>query len=400
MSGNIKVESTTDSAEEVAAAAGLEIAKTVDSTPAADKGTGNTPAPNRSESGDGSGPSEEGNEPEAQDSAQATEDQEDNETEDTQDEDENQDDNQDQDAEQVVAAKGKGGFQKRINKLTKEKSLLEVEVINRDRQMLTLQQQLAEIQRQQAAAQAATQTAAAKKDEGKDGKAADAKPADASTLRARPKVGDFKTYEDYLDDMGKWSDEAYTHATTVAEAKAAERITAEVAKVKEEFKAEEATRRQKAELATVETNFRNDCATKGPSEFADWNERMSAAANLHISDVQHSVMLTHPSGYRLAYWYVSNPQESARIAGLPEGQQLLELGQVLATLSSKAKPATAKANGNGQAAATSTTKASTAPKPVKPAGSGRPAKRAYTEKDIENMPYSQYKQLREQGHIR
>ena len=394
MSGNITVESTTDTAEEVAAAAGLEPVAASASTPAADKPA--TTAAGRSESGDGSGPSEEGNEPEAQDSAQAIEDQEQEDIDAT--EDENQDDTEDEtpgDDQTAVAAKGKGGFQKRINKLTKEKSLLEVEVINRDRQMLTLQQQLAEIQRQQQAS-----AAQAKKDEGKDGKAADAKPADASTLRARPKVGDFKTYEDYLDDMGKWSDEAYTHATTVAEAKAAERITAEVAKVKEEFKAEEATRRQKAELATVETNFRNDCATKGPSEFADWNERMSAAANLHISDVQHSVMLTHPSGYRLAYWYVSNPQESARIAGLPEGQQLLELGQVLATLSSKAKPAAAKANGNGQAAATSTTKASTAPKPVKPAGSGRPAKRAYTEKDIENMPYSQYKQLREQGHIR
>lgn len=378
---SITVSSTTDTPADVALAAGLE-----PTIPAADANSNanvkdvDTGADALPESGDGSGPSEKQDDAE-DDSAQADH----SEPSDNADDDNDNDDN---DAEAVDSEgkpiKGKGGFQKRIDRATRKIAAVEAARLQTEQQNLELKLRLADLERR---------ISTAPKPDAKP----DAKP-EPPTLGPPPVAKDFNTYEEFLNAMGAYAAKGVEHATTVAESKAAAKVAEEVAKVRAEFEARESQRTQQSQADQVYANFNAKVESEAKPVYKDWDTVVANNQSLRISETQRAVMLTHEKGHHLAYWFGKNPTETARIAALPEGMQLLELGQILPNLG-KAKSKPTVGADNGASSTPTTPKVTTAPKPIKPIGSAKPAKRAYTAKDIENMSYQQYKQLRNDGVI-
>lgn len=387
---SITVTSTTDTPDQVAAAVGLDVEPTPAKLPAANansnpsKGSpdAETGADASSESGDGSGPSENQDDVE-DDSTQA----------DHSDPNENSDDDTDDDTDDPAVdsdgkpIKGKGGFQKRIDRATRKIAAAEAEKLQLAREKFELQQRLANLERQ-------ISTQPKPKEE--------VKKDELPVLGPPPKDTDYQTYGEFLNAMSAYSQKGVEHATTVAEAKAAAKVVEEVAKIRAEFEARENQRAYQDQASQIAANFAAKVQTEAKPIYKDWDTVVANNHNLRISDTQRTVMLNHEKGHHLAYWYGKHPAETARIAALPEGMQLLELGQILPTLGkAKSKAIIPAADADSSTTLTiPNPKATSAPKPVKPIGSARPAKRAYTAKDIENMPYQQYKELRANGTIK
>lgn len=185
----------------------------------------------------------------------------------------------------------KGGYQRKIEKLAREKEELAA-------RLTALEAKLA-----------GNQPATGDAPEAKTPAAADA---------GKPVPENFDTYEEYVDKLTDWKiEQRETARTATAEASAAQERAAEIGK---QWQAKQAE------------------ARKDP-EMPDFDE--VTRADIPITAPMSTLMLESPKGARLAYWLGTHPEETARIAALHPTAAAAELGGILKDLpdvSSKHKP--------------------------------------------------------------
>ena len=186
-------------------------------------------------------------------------------------------------ADEEAKPKGKGGFQKRIDKLTQ--------------QVRTLQEQLASKETVKPAEET--------------------KP--AVTTQGKPRLEDFSTYEDYTEALTEW------------------KMDLKLAKLQED----QAKQRQQkeAESKTLTWNQRVESAR---SKYEDFDE-VALDPDIPVSAAMAEVIQDSEAGPDLAYFLGQNPVEAARIATLSPIAAARELGKIEAKLTpapdTKPKPA-------------------------------------------------------------
>lgn len=278
--------------------------------------------------------------------------------------------------------KQKTGINKRFSKLTTERDTWQREAERLHQENLALKQP--------------------KKEDAKPDVKADEEA--GAGFRAAPDVDDtdpktgqpkYATYNDFLKDLTKWSQEGIVHATTKAQKDAAKLIAEKVDEFKTNFTREsEAQSVQQREAA--EWNARQD-VFKAAHE--DYDAVVTNNTDLMITPTILHVMRTHPKGAEFAYWLGKNPDRTGEIASMSPTNQLLAVGPIIETLG--AKPATkpnANTNGNGNGSAV---KKSNAPKPARVAGSNGTSKvHSSSYRTAENMSYREYKEAREAGRVK
>lgn len=338
------------------------------------------------ESGDGSGPSgkddETGEQPESQATGDTQEAKEGSESSEGK-ESESDGEQEKIDVAAHTRAKPKSGIEKRIDRLTAEKRSLEAELQRQHGESLRMSARLADLEKA---------SKVQDKQDKSDGK-------DVQPLRSRPSFdsGKYDSYEAFLEDSSKWIEEAHQHARTSAQREMAveldKRVTEAMGKL--EQKQTEQVQRVQAEKLRADFNTRAD---EGRKLYSDYDDVVTNNDTIQLSDTQRRLFITHAKGHHLGYWFGSNPDETARIAALPEQEQLLELGTVIASLG--------KATGNGAvskstatSATSSTIRPSKAAKPPKPVGA-KTTGAVKTYDHYEKASYRDYVQARRAGNLK
>lgn len=134
----------------------------------------------------------------------------------------------------------------------------------------------------------------------------------AQPAAGKPDPGKFDTYEAYVEALTTWS------AKSIIDSHEAQRATAEAAR-----KNAEAWDAGKAALV---------------AEHADYDEVIAGAAAMPISRVMHDAIGT--VGPRLAYYFATHPDETARIEKLAPMEALFEIGAIKAGFAQPAAAAT------------------------------------------------------------
>ncbi len=408
----IRLTSTSDTPEQIEEALGVEStrgdslaaggatviadknAKPLESKPAGDKGaaSGKSTPTATTKTGAASGPakpttnSDDSEEPEADDaeptagaadedeSANSSEhDGEQPSAEGEEDEDEQSADDEDETGaagdETAKPVKGKGGFQKRIDRLTKQLG-------EERRQREALMQRFLQPTPQPVA----------------QPKAEPPKP-ETPKLRDMPSLaaGKYETYAEFLEDMTKYSVEL----AEAGKAEMAGKITEAVAKAKSEWTAEQQTREQQRQAI----EFENSRLASVRSDHKDYDAVIEANSHVIIGDTLTNVAQSHPRGKHLLYWCATNPAKLEQLLRLSPQDQIIAVSPLLVpnnpvTAKPAAKPAAS--NGNGQ---TVKPRTKTPIKVMKPLGGGSKAG-GPTAVDVDNMPYRQYKELRDKGLVK
>jgi hypothetical protein len=192
------------------------------------------------------------------------------------------DQEQDEEGERKPRAKGKGGFQRRIDRLTRE-------LHERDQRLDEMQRRLAG---EKPAAQPQSTT-----------------PAD------KPKLETFQTYEEYVEAVTDWKLES--------------RIRREQAAVAEW------QQREQQRAATETWNERVAAAKK---TLPDFDDVMEEGSDLPITPALQQTILESELGPQLAYHLAQNPQEVARLSKLSPIATAREIGRLEAKLSADSAP--------------------------------------------------------------
>jgi hypothetical protein len=242
---------------------------------------------------------------------------------------------EDQEHEQQQPKK-KGGFQKRIDKLTREKAELE--------------------------ARLAGQTPAAKPAE-----VAKPEPVKAAET-GKPESRNFETYEGYVEALTDWKLEQ----KDVAKAKAAADVEA-------------------AKTAKSNADKWNEQLKDARSRYDDFDE--IALADVPISEAVHNAIVTTEHGADLAYFLGQNPAERERINKLAPVAATLALGRIMASIEAEAS---ASDDATDETPVDKKPKVSAAPPPIRPLGS----KSATAGKRIDDMTSDEFRKARESGKIR
>lgn len=235
------------------------------------------------------------------------------------------------DTEDPGKQKKKGGFQKRIDKLTKQKSLAEQERDHWKEQAMKAGTKPAEEQAKPVETKAETPS--------KNGK---------------PDPNKFDTVGDYMEALSDWKYEERTKA-------------AEQAKKLAETKTE-----QEKTVAKFQEKIKEFQKTA-----TDMQEVLEAVDHIPLSPALQDVFLQSENGHQLMYELAKEPEEYERISKLPASAQYREMGKREARLSM---------NSSAEVVAPKTTKA---PPPVKPiSGKGT----VVSTKDPGDMSYQEYKE--------
>lgn len=207
-----------------------------------------------------------------------------------------------------------GGFQKRINELTRERA--------------ELQRRLEELE------------GSGQKSADASGKS-DAKTATAPVRPVAPKAEEFDTWEsyetarlEYVERLSDWKLDQQMRARTEAEKKAAEE--------------REQQSRDQQRAATFAERVKAVQA-----RYPDF-EQVAYSEAVPMSEAMRDVIVDSEQGPELAYWLGKNPEEAARIAQLPPLAAARELGRVEARL------------GGGATSPAKQPKATSAPEPIRP----------------------------------
>ncbi len=184
--------------------------------------------------------------------------------------------------------KGKGGFQKRIDRLTRSNYELQT----------ALQQALGATGGQPAARQQEPE----------------------QTTVQRPRAEQFDDYDAYVEALADWKTDQKLDQRIAMEHKALERY------------------QQQQQDENLTRTFQ-ERAKAAASKYADFAE-IAFSEDVPVSDAMRSVILDSESGPDLAYWLGSNPKEAERIAQLPPIAAARELGRLEATLAAPAQPKT------------------------------------------------------------
>ena len=381
--------STTDTLEQVEAAAGLD--------PAASADTPENGAKTSSESGDGSGPSSDAaGKPKPTPATKVSGESNDKDKNDKNNDEPEIDETDDEDGDEAAAAgadavaaaakpKGKGGFQKRIDKLSGRNAQLEDELRQAHQNLMEVNRRLAE------GIKPAPVTAAAKVEAANT----------PTTLRARPNPDDpkYTTYNEYLKDNGDWTQEAIDFNKAEATRAAVEAVE----KFKTDSAAERTKTEQKAAIDKINEGWlkaQDDARAINPDFDTVFTNNTDPRAVAAIqSPVIRRIMFTHPLGGHLAYWLGSNVDRFVSISQLSPDAQLLELGKVISGIETQLE--TGK-GGGGVKASTSTpvVKKSGAPRPARTAsgkasgGNGR-----LSVSQAGSMSFSEYKASRQAGKL-
>ncbi len=189
----------------------------------------------------------------------------------------------------------KGGFQRRIDNLTRDKRELE-------ERLSRLESRLA----------GDDKTPAESGTAGDEGKGEEGSKESGDTGK-KPSPEDFDTYEEFTEALLDWKDQQRQVARQEGEARA------------------EAERRQAA-------------------VFQSWSQRMDAARQAHddfdeivdqdipVTQAMQQAMLDSEQGAELAYYLGSKPEEAERIAKLSPVAQIRELGKLEVALSGGSSP--------------------------------------------------------------
>lgn len=235
--------------------------------------------------------------------------------------------------EERQAKSGKDGFQKRIDKLTKDRA--------ESRRERDYWRDLA-LKGQTPPAQPKAQEPEKK----------------AAPTDGRPNKDDFKTHEEYQDALIDWK--AEQKAESIIDKKLSQRD----AKQKEDQLKSEMDRTKKAHLDRVEA-FRKD--------HEDWSEVLSEINDFRLSASLERALVESENGPELMYEFGKNPAELERINALEPSAQARALGRFEASLT-KAQPVGKEAATEVEAKAAAESakpkpKISKAPTPIKPVGS-------------------------------
>lgn len=261
------------------------------------------------------------------------------------------------DEDKPKPTKGKGGFQKRIDKLTADNHRLQQDNLRRQQELLDLQV-----------------------------RSAKTAPPESDELGPEPKMGDFQTIEDFLK-----ADRSYQRkAISLVEAKATKAAQAEAEKIRTEF----ATRQAEADQARIgQAHLQREAEAR--TIYKDFDQVMDDAY-VEVSRTVIDAIQNHPMGAHLEYQIAKNPEIADRLNALPERQQLLELGSIIAKLN---PPKSATGQTKAQADSAPKRKASKAPKPIEPTAGSK----ATTVKDMDywsKASYQEYKEARNSGRLK
>lgn len=186
--------------------------------------------------------------------------------------------------------KKKGGYQKKINKLTKQKARLKEELAEANRRA----------------------------EEAEEKAAAPAEP-----TRPKPKEDDFDSFADYTEALVDWKDEQKEVAREAKATKKAQQKEADAARLEDEDK-----------FAELVEDFKEDHDDYDEICFDD---------DLPISPVMIEAIIGSDMGPQILYHLGNNPKEAARIAKLRPIGQIREIGKLEGKLSPPTKNTQTKA---------------------------------------------------------
>jgi hypothetical protein len=199
-------------------------------------------------------------------------------------------------------------------------------------------------------------------------------PSDARATAAKPKVEDFQTYEDFVEALADW--------------KADQKATARAGEVKKEIDDRLAAERQ-ADVDQATARAQQQILTSYAArvdEFRKTHPDLNAALEQVDSDeyvvppMMRAHILQSDIGPALQYHLAKNPDDFRRIAALPPGPMLVQLGKLEARLD--------VATPGPTSAAAPVTRATP---PIKPVGGSATASTV----PLDELPYQDYKKRRE-----
>ena len=161
---------------------------------------------------------------------------------------------------------------------------------------------------------------------------ADAKPTRDPN---EPQESQFERYEDYIEARADYR--AGKRAEEVAIAKATEMVA-------ERFAAEQQRRSEEAAYRATQDVLAKHASRieQALTQHADFETVMDEAADVHVSAAMEDAIVHSEIGHEMMYYFGKNPAEAQRIARLPAGMALMEMGKLEARLS--AAPPTAPAS--------------------------------------------------------
>lgn len=179
------------------------------------------------------------------------------------------------------------------------------------------------------------------------GKSADAAPVPA-TDGAKPKLDDFKTYEDYIEALTDWK--IAQKAAVISEAQTQDVVAARYA--------------QQAELSR--------------KAHPDWDEAFAESGDIEIHPEVQQTIVEHDNGSEVAYYLAKNPELAQDLARMPLRRQIAEIGRISAVLERSEAPAPVKPR-------------TAAPAPITPVSGGSTT----TQVDPSKMSMKEYRAYRE-----
>lgn len=188
-----------------------------------------------------------------------------------------------------------------------------------------------------------------------------AKPHQADA-KDKPQPGTFETHVEYSEALARWTAKQELDA----------------------YKREQADLADKAKASSVERSFaeRVKSFTEKNPDFhdvvADAREQ-----NLFVSEAMHGAIMDSENGPALFYELAKNPAESVRIAQLTPSRQLMEMGKIESRITQAAVPS--KETKPEQ-------KTTQAPKPPTPVGTGKAT--ATRSLDDPEIPFADYVRIR------
>ena len=245
--------------------------------------------------------------------------------------------------------KRKGGFQKRIDKLTRRQAELE------------------------------SQNAALLEALRQSGKAPDNKPAEenkAPVSEGKPKPEDFENHDEFVEALTDW--------------KVEQKLNTSQKKVQEQQAREEQNRQQ------TEFQTRMDSARERYEDFDD----VMGESEVPVTPAMSEIIMTSEVGPDIAYYLANNPEEAGKIAKMPALAAAKALGKLEDKLEAQLKASGQSEQSKGeqkpaQESKKTETPVTKAPKPITPVNAGGAS--GGSAKDPEKMSYQEFKKWRESG---
>lgn len=244
-------------------------------------------------------------------------------------------------SEEEQHRKRKGGFQKRIDKLTRRATELE-------------QQNAALMEALRQSGRAPEQPKVPEKTE--------------PSNNGKPNPDDFESHEDYVEALTDW--------------KVEQKLTANQKKIQEQNAREQQTRQQS------EFHSRMD---KARERYKDFDEVMGDS-EAPVSAAMQEVIIASEYGPDIAYYLANHPDEAEKIANMSALAAAKALGKLEDRIESKVK----ESGTDGVQKSKTEPQVTKAPRPISPVNSDN-SSAGSTTKDPEKMTYQEYKKWRESG---